>query len=102
MKLRTAIKICRQEFESWQPEKPINFKRTRYNYAQARNAKKICKRKEIKDKRIPYIPTIDEEKERFEIMGCILIDVFCDDPDDADRHKEELLKVSGENGAWED
>ena len=94
MKLRTAIKICRYEFE---PE--IRW-RSRYSYAQIRNAIKRCRRRDIKDKRIPYIPSIEEQKESFDMMGCILIDVMCDDPDEADRRKTELLTLSGEKGVW--
>lgn len=92
MRLRQAIKICREVFgyEDKNMRDRIAKDRT---WSQVQEAKKVCRGRWL-DKRIPYIPSEEEEYERAEIFGCLMLDLAQESgvpAEEIDRVKTEFL-----------
>jgi hypothetical protein len=96
MRLRTAIKIQRNYREphrtGW---RPLKWKASTFQ-----ESKRICRRK-WSDRRVPYIPSEEEELESFGIRMWVLGEILIDDPEvreefhtrlwlDVDEAKEKL------------
>lgn len=75
MKLRTALKICRDHFGHRYP--PV-FKR--HKRQTIWTAKEIGRRKWL-DRRFPYINTEEEDEMMIGFVGSVLIEALVDDPD---------------------
>ena len=94
LKLRQAIKICREVygFSFKQMQDRCAKRRT---YKQIQEAKRSCLRRDwLDDRRIPHIPNEKEEYEQAEIFGCLMLDlseVMGMSKEEIDKQKEKFL-----------
>ena len=74
MKLRQAIKICRDVYS---PDLDRRAFRKKHTWGRIERARRVCSRgrRWLNDKRIPYIPSEEELHEQAEIFGCLMFEV---------------------------
>jgi len=93
MKLRTAIKICRNVFE-WPrystTGRMIMGRPPTYTCDRAWRAKRLCRRK-WRDHRFPFIPSDERLRDQALFGVSVLAGCVIDDPDELDRFREQLF-----------